>query len=122
MEAKKLIGIVVIVLLIVGVTWLRMSRRADASAQVRADVEQMVKSIDNYAKYEKLLKTWTELAHRKAFDAAYDVGGRRRAASFDADKYIRAFFDDLIRSADQAKKADLVKSLKDLQSRMQAGS
>ena len=121
MDAKRLLGVALAILVIGGVIWLKLSDRADDSQAVRSDIMAALAEIDGYAEHEQFLLQRADLAHERAFGEAYNVGGRRRAAQFDERQYVQVFFHDLIQAAQQARKPTLVTSLEQMKAQLLGG-
>lgn len=111
----KLLGKIVLVVVVGGaVFWWKMSTRSDASKQIHDDIKKVVVAMKEYPENKQNLDRWLEMSHEAAFDAAYDIGGRRQSASFDDEKYIDTFFEKMRMLATSAKKEALAKALEEL--------
>ena len=109
MAKKVLIGVVVVVALLA----FKFMNAGDASADVKEEMREIVKLLPCYEDNAEYLDQQFELRHQFAFDKAYDLGGRRRSASFDADKYLEELFGAMIKDARDRAKHELVKCLQE---------
>jgi len=114
LDAKKLGGIGLTIVLIIAVVWWRMSNRADDSAFIKAEALKVVALMEGYEKDKVLLDQMAERAHTAAFDKAYEMGRRRRGTTFDEDKYLDAFFRSMAMQADMMSRPDLKVALANL--------
>ncbi len=114
MDGKKLGGILLAVALIGGALYLKFRNRGAAADDTLVQMQALIATIDGYQADQAYLKPLTERAHRAAFDGSYDIGGRRRRASFDEDKYLDAFFKHMIQACNADNHRDLVPALQTL--------
>lgn len=108
MDGKKVIGGVggILLLLALGVG-VRMYHRAGDSSEIKESMMQAVAAMDGYDKNKVIMDAMAERAHGHAFDRAYTMGGRRRASTFDEEKYVEEFFGSLIRQANDLGRPDI---------------
>ncbi|HKQ48418.1 MAG TPA: DUF4375 domain-containing protein [Phycisphaerae bacterium] len=111
MSGRTLTGIAVGLLVFGFVFWNRMRQRSDDSAKIRAEAMQILSTMEGFDDHKVALLPMADLAHTVAFDKAYTGGGRRRAAEFDEDQYLQAFFRSMVSQANQYNRQDLKKSL-----------
>jgi hypothetical protein len=97
-----------------GVLYYRMGNRSDTSEEVKKEIMAFLPKVKDYAKHKTKLNQWADDAHRQAFNEAYDMGGRRRSATFDEDKYVSTFFEVLCKRAQTAGLRDLENNLRTL--------
>ena len=94
----------------------------EASAAIRNDMMAVLRETGVYREHKAFVDRWEELAHRKAFSEAFSLGVRRRASSFDEERYIHLFFEELISRAENfEKKKELGRTLRELRADILAG-
>lgn len=106
---KKVIGFVVVIVLAVG---LKFYNRGSDDKQVLADMKEILSGLDLSEEDSAYVNDIVEREHKRAFDAAYSMGGRRRAAKLDEDKYIDEVFNGLILRCNADRKAELADTLR----------
>ncbi len=106
---KKVIGVVVVIVLVVG---LKFYNRGSDDKQVLADMKEILADLDLSEEDSAYVNGILEAEHKRAFDAAYSMGGRRRAAKLDEDKYIDAVFQGMIVRCNADRKAELADTLR----------
>ena len=117
MEFRNLLKFGLPALIVVVVVWSKASNRSDASEAVRAEIMELMEQLDVRDADRKFIDTWSKVVHIHAFEQAYELGGRRRSASFDRDKYVDAFFSRMLRLAEEWKRNQLVEALRELSAR-----
>jgi len=106
---KKVIGVVVVIALAVG---LKFYNRGADDKQVLADMKEILSDLELSAEDSAYVNGILEAEHKRAFEAAYSMGGRRRAAKLDEDKYIDAVFEGMIARCNADRKAELADTLR----------
>ncbi len=106
---RKAAGIVVVIILLTG--W-RLHNRGSDDKQVLADMKALITELELSSEDTAYLNGIVDREHRLAFDGAYDMGSRRRGATFDEDKYVDAVFQAMIARCDKDKKKDLAGKLR----------
>ncbi|HRX85131.1 MAG TPA: hypothetical protein P5572_08940 [Phycisphaerae bacterium] len=114
---KRLGVVVVLGVLLFG---LKLWHRGDDGKQILKEAKLMVLAMHLPAEEEAYLTTILEREHQKAFDAAYDMGRRRRAATFYEDKYLDAIFAAWIRECQADGKPELADKVAALQAEIMA--
>lgn len=108
----KRIGIfVVVVIVAVG---FKFWRRGNLGAEELAKMKTIIAKLPIYQSEGELLDEMVERHHGSAFDAAYEVGGRRMADTFDESRYFGNLVTRMMAEADQRKKTEVVTALKQL--------
>jgi hypothetical protein len=74
-----------------------------------------LQSFPEYEQNKEFYLSAFEEAHQKAFSESYTMGGRRRAAKFDSETYVRILIDRIKYQAEVAGKTSLAYSLNDPQ-------
>ena len=92
-DGKKILGFLVLVGVVVGI---KFYNRGDDSAKVLKDFKEIMEKTDGYIAHSDVLEPMIQRAHQFVFDEAYDMGGRRRGASFDEDKYVVGMLDYML--------------------------
>lgn len=96
---QKLFGTLIAIAIGVGLFMYRSAQRDKVNARADAMPERVMevcKHSQSYAQYEQFIQEHAQHAFDHAYDVAFDPGGRRRSAKFDAAKYVTAFSQDLI--------------------------
>jgi hypothetical protein len=106
---RKIIGIGVVIVLLVG---LKFYHKGEDDKAVLADMKSIVAELGASPADTAYLNKILDREHQRAFDAAYDIGGRRRAAKLDEDKYIQAIFKAMISQCNKDKKKQLADKLR----------
>jgi hypothetical protein len=101
MNKKTLIWIGVGLAIAGGVIGYKFYNKGKAEADAKQRAVAIVKILPGYEKDARYYDALLEHAHPAAFDDAYTMGGRRRAAMFDAMGYMRSL---LSRMAEEAKR------------------
>lgn len=105
---RKVIGIVVVIVIVLG---LKFYNRSSDDKEVLADMKTLVTQIAPSPAESTYLTGIVDREHKRVFDAAYDMGGRRRAAKLDEDKYIDGMFKAMIEQCKKDKKKELAVTL-----------
>ena len=105
MESSTLGAIGIALLVFVGVIVLKFQNRSDTSNDAQAAIMARVKTLPNYEPYPRL-PGWADQAHSTAFNAAYEMGGRRQSSKFDEDKCIDTFLRNLASIAERERQAE----------------
>ena len=111
MDGRKLGGIAIVAIIIIGVVVSKMRDRSEDSDAIQAEVMELLTEVEGYDQHSGLLATFAKSAHLRAFDKAYGMGSRRTRATFDEEVYVRVFFNDLVKSAQRMDKIRLANAL-----------
>lgn len=109
MDARKLGGIILLVLL-VGILWWRFRGSDGLSDEIKADSFAMIASMDDYATHKAVIDPMVEQAHASAFESARSASGGGDD-DFDQDRYDVAFFELMISQARASNRTDIEKAL-----------
>lgn len=96
--AIKAGGFVVVIMVLIGVKFCNMS---SDSSDVEKEARQLVATFPGYSEHKAYYNRLLDRFHASAFNAAYDMGGRRRGSSFDANRYVASL---LSKMANQARR------------------
>ncbi len=66
----------------------KMSHKSSDDGQVRREMIEVVQTFPDYAENAGYYTDLVDRYHHQAFEAAYSMGGRRRAATIDAKAYL----------------------------------
>jgi hypothetical protein len=88
-----------------------MQNRGSDSKAIKADAKRVVAKLPLYAPNAAYLDKLIDKHQSAAFDSAYDMGGRRRSATLDGDRYFETLFTRMSGSCYADKKKDLGDSL-----------
>ena len=102
------IGIVVVIAVVAGYKNYNKSAR---SSEVRQSMETWIVAAPGYHENKDVFDELLKEAHKVAFKEAYDVGSRRRSATFDVDKYARVLFSTMQSKAEARGYSEIAKSL-----------
>lgn len=102
----KFIGIIIVVAIVVGFKFYKKER---FSENIKSQSIEIIQKIPGYDENKTYIDSIFESSFDKAFEGSYDIGGRRRGAKFDENKYITMLFDNLIGKAKLDGKEDLAK-------------
>ena len=105
---KKAIWIVVALAVIFG---LKFYNRGNDEKDVLAEMKAVIVEMGLPADDTTYLHGVVERVHPDAFDAAYSMGSRRRAATLDEQKYIQEVFKGMIRACTGDNKHHLIEPL-----------
>lgn len=87
---KKVLGNVACVILVVGgVLGVKFFNMNQASAEAKTHAAKALESIPGYAQERDYYESLLDAHHDAAFKSAYDMGSRRRSASFDHSGYLK---------------------------------
>lgn len=95
---KKIAIIVGVVALVVGY---KVYKKQEHGAENKEILHGWIEKMPGYEENQEYIDSIFEDAHEVAFDKSYDMGSRRRGASFDHDAYARVAFSSM---RDQANK------------------
>ncbi len=112
MDARKLGGIIVTLLIAGGIVWYMNRAHKDPSATVRADILRALSAMPEYAKDQALLDAWAKGAHDAAFAVAYTSSTRYTLERFDTDAYVKTFFGVMVSQAQALGRRDLEQALR----------
>ncbi len=99
---------------------IKFSNRGDDSAQVLSEAKELIAQLEVYKPNAEYLDKLTERAHRHVFDKAYDMGGRRRGATFDEDKYLTALLDYMMAQCRTDRENDIAVALQKMREELAA--
>jgi hypothetical protein len=116
MDGRKIGGILVFIAVVGGFIGLKLSRRSDDSKEVRAEAMAMIAQMDLTTTDKKKVLEMADRAHDVAFNEAYSIGGRRTRTKFDEDRYLDAFFKNMVRQTEMYGRNDLKKAILALRS------
>ena len=106
---NKFIGIIIVVAIIVGFKFYNKSKAAD---DIRSQTIEIVQAMPGYDENKQYIESIFEPCFATAFEAAYDMGGRRRSAKFNQDKYITTLFENLMTRSERDGKEKLARRFK----------
>lgn len=101
----------VAIVVFVIVAWQRSGKDSDA---VLNQMKQLVSQLDTYPQNAEYLDRMVEHEHKMSFHDYYDMGGRRRGASFDDEGYLRHLLDKMIANCNRDRREDVAKELMEL--------
>lgn len=108
----KKVAIFVVILGVV--VFFKMRGRGQDSSEILSDMKLLVSTLDGYEANAAFLDQTLERCHRKAFDDSYEVGGRRRASTFDEDQYIQDILTRMVRMCNEEGKREVAAELAEL--------
>lgn len=111
MELRSLAKYGIPVVLIVVFAWSRLGDRSDTSGFAKADIIVILDELEVSSADREFLELWTDVVHSQAFQAAYDLGGKRRRSTFDVEKYLDVFFENMAQTARHWDKKELAEIL-----------
>lgn len=85
--------------------------KSNADADVRQQMIALVHEFDNYSENAAYYDRLVDQYHREAFEAAYDMGSRRRSAKLNAKAYLLQISSRMAAKAEADGKADVAASL-----------
>lgn len=106
---NKFIGIIIVVAIIVGFKSYNKSKAAD---DIRSQTIEIVQAMPGYDENKQYIDSIFGPCFETAFEASYDMGGRRRSAKFDQDNYITTLFDNLMTRSERDGKEELARRFK----------
>jgi hypothetical protein len=112
---RNVVGFVLLIAVVVGV---KMWNRGDQSGDVRAEMMPHIQSMPEYAANAAYLDECFDRAHSHAFSESYSLGGRRRAAKLDYDKYMDVLFTRMAQECRTVHKGPLADALFKLKSQL----
>ena len=92
---------------------LRMKGKSDAVKPAHEQALALLAEVDGYIHNKSTYDTFAMGAHDRAVERSYSDGGRSRGDSFDPDRYISCFFDEMIQSSIKFKTPHMEKSLRE---------
>jgi hypothetical protein len=114
---RKFAGILIAIIAIMG---LKFWRSGNDSKEVLAQAKELISEMPEYSENAAYLDKLAELHHPLAFNAAYDLGGRRRRASFNEKKYVHGLLTRMAESCRADGKKELQKALQEADVAIQA--
>ena len=118
MDARKILGFVVVLAIGVGLAVYRGRANAAVDERVVATasaVSSACEKCPSYTKNAAFFEEFEESAHEQAYNASYQTSGRRRSAKFDEAEYCRCYFKVLINRAEMKNYKDLCNELRQAQ-------
>lgn len=85
---QKLARVGIAVVVVAGVIGLKFYDKGNAEAEIKTGMHDWIASAAGYSDDPAYAEALFEKHHGPAFEKAYDVGGRRRSASFDDGHYM----------------------------------
>jgi hypothetical protein len=107
---RKFAGILIAIIAIIG---LKFWRSSNDSKEVLAQAKELISEMPEYPQNAAYLDKLVDLHHTLAFNAAYDMGGRRRRASFNEKKYVHGLLTRMAESCRTDGKSELWKALQE---------
>ncbi len=114
----KGIGILVTIVLIAIGVCMKIGRRSDAGAEVRAQMQALIETMPEYSANVEYLDELFERKHVKAFEEAYSMGGRRTRSKFDWETYGKTVLETMASQSGKDRKPELAKALRTLKDRL----
>jgi hypothetical protein len=108
---QKVGGVIVVIVILVG---LKFWHRSDDSAEILADMKEVIAQLNVDEADAKYLEQMLEREHQRAFDAAYDMGGRRRRATFDEKQYLVQVLGAMAKQCDRDRSPEIADKLRTL--------
>jgi hypothetical protein len=118
MDAKKILGFVVVLAIGIGLAVYRGRSNAAVDERIVATASAVTGACEkcpSYARNSAFFEEFEEAAHEQAYNASYQSSGRRRSARFDEAEYCRCFFKVLINRAEMKNNQDLCNELRQAQ-------
>lgn len=84
-------GVTILIAVVIGaglIGW-KYWNKSSSSDEVKQEVKDLFKDFED----QKLIGTLIDKHHDACFDECYTMGGRRRSAKFDADRYLQMMAD-----------------------------
>jgi len=103
--ASTIGGFVVVVAIVLG---FKFYNKGQANAEVKSEAAKIVQSLPGYQRNQAYYDSLVEHAHPIAFEVAYSMGGRRRSAKFNDQKYLSVLIAEMIKKARSDGKTDVV--------------
>ncbi|MEL6443345.1 MAG: hypothetical protein AAF089_17505 [Bacteroidota bacterium] len=100
---KKLLSIVLVIAFVLG---MKFFKQHEADGDIHDEAYLFVEALPDFDQHQAFYATAFEVAHDKAFQEAYHPGRRRRAATFDEDRYFEVLFDSMASQAQAGGDAD----------------
>ncbi len=107
----KLKSVIIFAVAISGVIGWKFYNKSQASSETKEQVRALLVALPEYPAHADYFNELLDRSHEDAFSAAYQMGGRRRGASFDAEKYLQVVFANMVEHARADGRADLVAAL-----------
>lgn len=106
--------VVIFIVIAAIVVWSQWGNRDEADAAIKEQMLTLVQELPCYDGEEGYVAGLFDMQHMFAFNQAYDIGGRRRAASFDEEVYFDVLLNGMIIKARDRNKPDVVECLQPL--------
>ena len=117
---SKIGGIVIALLIACGLVWFQYSSKGSEKDELRQVAYEVLATIDDYSQFESDYDFYFDMHHEEAFENNYQMGGRRRNATFDEDGYWNELLTAMIQTAQADEEPEIVAGLKDLNERYNA--
>ena len=114
----KMAGIIVAILIACGFVWMDYSKKGDDKQELRDVAFEVLAVLPDYEAHESEYQYYFDMYHDDAFETHYQMGGKRRAASFDEEAYWAEMLGLMINSADADGEDEVAESLRLLQTEM----
>ncbi|MFQ5505231.1 MAG: hypothetical protein ACE5F1_10590 [Planctomycetota bacterium] len=105
---NRAIGIVVVIAAVVGYKFYNKSTQ---SSEVKRTSATWFLNAPGYAKSKAVFDSLLDECHEVAFKKSYSMGGRRRAAKFNADAYAKILFSTMKSRAEARGHPEIAKSI-----------
>lgn len=114
---RKLIVAAIAIPVLVGLAIYTKSHSRD---RVKSETYALIQELPSYEQEKQYLDSLFAASYDAAFEAAYEHGGRRKAADFDTQKYVTTIFDSMIAKAQTDGKKNLADELKAIKIMLQS--
>lgn len=114
----KIGGIVVALLIAGGLVWMQYSNKGNDEQDLKDVAHEVLMTINDYDQYESDYVFYFDMHHDEAFEDNYQMGGKRRSATFDEDSYWNQILDAMIATAQADKETQVVAGLQNLKVRL----
>ena len=112
---------VAIIAVVIGVmVFFKMRNQGDDSAAVLSDMKAVISSMEAYEDNADFLDQTLETCHMTVFSDSYDMGSRRRGATFDEDKYIQDVLTLMVKHCNRFNRKELAAPLAELRDAIMA--
>ncbi|MCA9272699.1 MAG: hypothetical protein KDA31_06610 [Phycisphaerales bacterium] len=108
-------GIIVALVIAAIAIGLKFSNKSEESDHTRQQVSELLHTLPDYDQAGPWYEGLVDTHHEAAFSHHYDIGGRRRSASFDQMAYIHELLDLMAADADrqnQKERAEYIRELR----------
>ena len=116
----KIGGIIVALLIACGLVYMQYSNKGNDEQELRDVAHEVLMTISDYDQNESDYDFYFDMHHEQAFEDNYQMGGKRRSASFDEDGYWTQILSAMIETAQADKEPEIIAGLQDLKLRFLA--